>query len=205
MDDPDIAKDDPAIITRIATKADVKYVYTILEEMERSARIRGTGIARRSPQSICQKIYDGKAVIALTGEGDWVGFSYIEAWSKGRFVSNSGLIVNPAYRRGGVAKVIKDLIFQLSRKRYPGAKIFSITTGEAVLKMNAKLGFEPATYSGITGDQAFWDQCKACVNYPVLESQHRKICLCAAMVYDPRKEVIREGVFNTVREEFSFW
>jgi hypothetical protein len=197
-DAPDAIKEkddsiDPVIVTRIATKADVKYVYVVLEEMERSAKARGTGIARRSPQSICQKIYDGKAVIALTGSGDWVGFSYIEAWSSGQFVSNSGLIVNPVYRRGGAATAIKDLIFRLSRGRYPAAKIFSITTGEAVLKMNAKLGFEPVTYSRITADQPFWDQCKACVNYPVLESQHRKICLCSAMVYDPRKEAVWRG------------
>src|ERR1700736_5383473 len=88
---------------RIAQSKDVKYVYPILEEMERSARARGTGIARRTPQSICQKIYDGKAVIALAENGDWAGFSYIEVWSGGEFVSNSGLIVNPAYRNKGVA------------------------------------------------------------------------------------------------------
>src|SRR5215469_12655866 len=86
---------------RIAQPKDVEYVYPILEEMERSARARGTGIARRTPQSICQKIYDGKAVIALTEDGDWAGFVYLEVWSNREFVSNSGMIVNPAYRNKG--------------------------------------------------------------------------------------------------------
>src|SRR5215470_78178 len=104
---------------RIAQPKDVKYVYPILEEMERSAKARGTGIARRTPQSICQKIYDGKAVIALAENGDWAGFSYVESWSNGEFVSNSGLIVNPVYRNKGVASMIKKQVFALARLRYP--------------------------------------------------------------------------------------
>ena len=174
-----------AITTRIAVAADVKYVYPILEEMERSARARGTGIAKRSPQSLCQKIYDGKAVIALAGNGDWAGFSYIESWGNGEFVSNSGLIVNPAYRRCGVATAVKELIFSLSRDRYPGATIFSITTGAAVMKMNHHFGFQPVTYSEITQDGKFWDQCKHCVNYSILQSTGRKMCLCTAMAFIP--------------------
>jgi hypothetical protein len=177
--------DDPEIIIRIAVPADVKYVYTIIEEMERSAIARGTGIARRSPQSICQKIYEGKAVIALAGGTQWAGFSYIEAWTGGEFVSNSGLIVNPVFRGSGVGSRIKQSIFSLSRKRYPHAKIFSITTGAAVLKMNHTLGFEPVPYSEIAAGHAFWDQCRACVNYPILESKGRKMCLCTAMVFYP--------------------
>jgi GNAT superfamily N-acetyltransferase len=170
---------------RIARSKDVKYVYPILEEMERSARARGTGIARRTPQSICQKIYDGKAVIALAENGDWAGFSYIEVWSGGEFVSNSGLIVNPAYRNKGVASLIKKQVFGLARERYPKAKIFSITTGAAIMKMNHRLGFEPVVYADITRDEKFWDQCKQCVNYPILEANRREKCLCTAMVYLP--------------------
>jgi hypothetical protein len=176
---------DPEIITRIALPADVVYVYPIIEEMERSAKARGTGIAKRSPQSICKKIYEGKAVIAVTNKNEWAGFSYIESWSNGEFVSNSGMIVNPAYRGAGVATIIKRLIFDLSRNRYPRAKIFSITTGAAVLRLNHKLGFEPVTYAEITSDSTFWDQCSSCVNYPVLSSQGRKRCLCTAMVFNP--------------------
>src|SRR5580698_10497197 len=130
-------KEEPegAVEVRVAVPSDVRYVYLILEEMERSAKTRGTGIAKRTPQSLCQKIYDGKAVIAVAASGEWAGFSYIEVWDGG-FVSNSGLIVNPAYRGAGVAKGIKEMIFSLSRSRYPEAKVFSITTGAAVMKMN---------------------------------------------------------------------
>jgi hypothetical protein len=180
-------KEEPegAITTRIAVPADIKYVYPILSEMEASAKARGTGIGKRSPQSLCRKIYDGKAVIALAGNGDWAGFSYIESWDNGRFVSNSGLIVNPAYRRCGVVTAIKERIFTLSQERYPGAAIFSITTGAAVMKMNHQFGFQPVTYSEITQDGKFWDQCKHCVNYSILQSTGRKICLCTAMAFYP--------------------
>lgn len=178
-------EDDPEIITRIAVAADVKYVYTILKEMERSARERGTGIARRSPQLICRKIYEGKAVIALSEKGEWAGFSYIESWGDGDFVSNCGLIVNPAFRHAGVATMIKRMIFELSRSSYPEAKIFSITTGAAVMRLNHRIGYRPVTYAELTQDKAFWDQCRACVNYPILESTGRTRCLCTAMLYDP--------------------
>ena len=179
--------EDVPIITRIASHSDVQYVYPILKEMERSAWERRTGIARRSPQSLCQKIYEGKAVIAVTAGGQWAGFSYVQSWSDGAFVSNSGLIVNPQYRHAGVAKSIKRMIVELSDRLYPQATLFSITTGAAVLSLNHKMGFEPVTYDAITKDPAFWDQCKACVNYPVLESRDRKMCLCTAMVRYPRE------------------
>jgi GNAT superfamily N-acetyltransferase len=173
---------------RIAEPTDVKYVYSILKEMEASAKARGTGIAKRSPQSLCQKIFEGKAVIALAGNGDWAGFSYIESWSDGEFVSNSGLIVNPVYRGAGVATAIKQEIFALSRKKYPGAKIFSITTCAAVMKMNHKFGFQPVTYGEITRDEKFWDQCRHCVNHSILESQGRGRCLCTAMMFYPQRQ-----------------
>ena len=160
--------------------------------MESSAKLRGTGIAKRSPQSLCQKIYEGKAVIAVTADGEWAGFSYIESWGNGEFVSNSGLIVNPVFRKGGVATAIKKEIFALSRRRYPGAKIFSITTGAAVMKLNHAYGFRPVTYAEITRDEKFWDQCRHCVNHSILESNERKMCLCTAMVFDPRP--VRESV-----------
>jgi N-acetylglutamate synthase-like GNAT family acetyltransferase len=170
---------------RVAKPADVKYVYPILKEMEDSARARGTGIAKRSPQALCQKIYEGKAVIALSEDGKWAGFSYIEAWGEGEFVSNSGLIVNPAYRGKGVARGIKEEIVRLSRSTYPMAKIFSITTGTAVMKLNHEFGFRPVTYAEITSDERFWDKCRSCVNYPILQSQGRQRCLCTAMLREP--------------------
>jgi N-acetylglutamate synthase-like GNAT family acetyltransferase len=177
---------------RVAVPADIKYVYPILKEMETSARARGTGIAKRSPQSLCRKIFERKAVIALGEDGEWAGFSYIEAWGKGEFVSNSGLIVNPAYRGKGVARGIKEEIVRLCRALYPMAKIFSITTGAAVMKLNHEFGFRPVAYAEITRDEKFWEQCRHCVNHSILESQGRLRCLCTAMLFSPDK-VIRQA------------
>lgn len=153
--------------------------------MESSAKARGTGIAKRSPEYVVKKIEEGKAVIALTPAGEWVGFCYIEAWGHEQFVANSGLIVAPAYRKSGVAKRIKEHIFRLSRIKYPKAKIFGLTTGLAVMKINSDLGYEPVTYSELTDDEQFWDGCKSCVNYDILKSKNRKNCMCTAMLYDP--------------------
>lgn len=153
--------------------------------MAASAEARGTGIAKRTPEYIETKIDEGKAVIAHTDSGEWVGFCYIETWSHGEYVANSGLIVSPAYRKTGVAKAIKRKIFELSRERYPQAKIFGLTTGLAVMKINSELGYEPVTYSELTQDEAFWAGCKSCVNYEILRSKDRKNCMCTAMLYDP--------------------
>ena len=173
------------IIVRVATSADKKFASIITDEMAASAQARGTGIAKRSPDYIVQKMEDGKAVIALTSENDWVGFCYIEAWGHEQFVANSGLIVAPAFRKSGVAKQIKRRIFELSREKYPHAKIFGLTTGLAVMKINSDLGYEPVTYSELTDDEEFWAGCKSCVNYDILMSKDRKNCMCTAMLYDP--------------------
>jgi len=153
--------------------------------MASSAKARGTGIAKRSPDYIAEKMAEGKAVIALTKKNEWVGFCYIEAWANESFVANSGLIVSPAYRKTGIAKEIKKKIFELSREKYPAAKIFGLTTGLAVMKINSDLGYEPVTYSELTSDDQFWSGCKSCVNYDILMSRERKNCLCTAMLYDP--------------------
>ncbi len=68
------------IIVRVATPADIIYSSTITDEMASSALARGTGIAKRSPEYISNKMAEGKAVIAVTKDGIWVGFCYIEAW-----------------------------------------------------------------------------------------------------------------------------
>ena len=173
------------IIVRVALPQDIIFATTITDEMATSAQARGTGIAKRSPDYIVQKINEGKAVIALTDENTWVGFCYIEAWGHDEFVANSGLIVAPAFRKTGIAKSIKKSIFELSRKKYPNAKIFGLTTGLAVMKINSDLGYEPVTYSELTDDENFWAGCKSCVNYDILMSKDRKNCMCTAMLYDP--------------------
>ena len=131
---------------------------------------------------------EGKAVIAVTPEGTWVGFCYIEAWEHGKYVANSGLIVAPAFRKSGVATQIKQKVFELSRQRYPEAKIFGLTTGLAVMKINSDLGYEPVTYSELTNDEEFWKGCRSCVNFEILTSKDRKNCMCTAMLFDPAEK-----------------
>lgn len=177
--------DNHKLIVRLATADDIHYADTITKEMEESAKARGTGIAKRSPDYIAKKIDEGKAVIAVTEDGQWVGFCYIEAWEHGKYVANSGLIVAPAFRKTGVATEIKRKIFGLSREKYPTSKIFGLTTGLAVMKINSDLGYEPVTYSELTTDEEFWKGCKSCVNYEILMSKDRKNCMCTAMLFDP--------------------
>ncbi|MHA7099090.1 GNAT family N-acetyltransferase [Roseivirga pacifica] len=175
-------------IIRAATPDDVHYAQTIVDEIADSARVRGTGIARRTPEYVAKKITEGKAVIATTKDGKWAGFCYIEVWSHGQFVANSGLIVNPEYRGHGLAKDIKAAIFKLSRKKFPEAKIFGLTTGAAVLKINSELGYKPVIYSELTQDDDFWAGCQTCVNYDILKAKNRSNCICTAMLYNPAWE-----------------
>ena len=180
------------ITVQIADERYLGYVDTILTTISDAAKIRGTGIARRSPEYIELKIKEGKAIIALRGE-EFAGFCYIETWGNETsgnktFVANSGLIVVNKFRGHGLAKRIKRKAFELSRQRYPEAKIFGLTTGLAVMKINSELGYKPVTFSELTDDEAFWKGCKSCVNYDILERTGRKHCLCTGMLYDPAKE-----------------
>jgi hypothetical protein len=172
----------------VANSQHAQYSHIICEEMESSAKARGTGIAKRTPEYIEQKMLEGKAVIALTQSGDWAGFCYIETWSHGKYVANSGLIVSPQFRKSGLARDIKKKIFELSQKKYPDSKIFGLTTGLAVMKINSDLGYEPVTYSELTQDDDFWKGCRSCVNFEILKSKERKNCLCTAMLYDPKEK-----------------
>ena len=124
-------------ILQIATKSHVAYAKQICAEMESSAKVRGTGIARRSSEYIEMKMREGKAVIAFASDNQWAGFCYVETWQSGAYVANSGLIVAPAYRKEGLARLIKEKIFELSRNKYPGSKIFGLTNGLAVMKINS--------------------------------------------------------------------
>lgn len=170
---------------RIAGAADEQYAAAISIETALSAKARGSGISQRSPEMIISKMREGKAVIAVCDDGNWVGFSYIEVWANGEFVSNSGLIVSPRFRQNGIAAAIKKKIFRLSRRKYPAAKIFSITTGLAIMKMNARLGFQPVTYSELPAEKKFWQGCRSCVNYNILRGKNCSNCLCTAMLFNP--------------------
>ncbi|WP_299126839.1 GNAT family N-acetyltransferase [uncultured Winogradskyella sp.] len=171
----------------IADKSHTVYADIICKTIEDAAQVRGTGIAKRQPEYIITKMENGNAVIALDGD-QFAGFCYIEAWSHGKFVANSGLIVHPNYRNQGLAKKIKKVVFEHSRAKFPESKVFSITTGLAVMKMNSELGYKPVTFSELTNDQSFWKGCQTCKNFDVLTRTEQKMCLCTGMLYDPNKK-----------------
>lgn len=181
----------------IADKSHSIYADIICNTIEDAAQVRGTGIAKRQPEYVITKMENGNAVIALDGD-EFAGFCYIEAWSHGKFVANSGLIVHPNYRNQGLAKKIKKVIFEHSRKKFPNSKVFSITTGLAVMKMNSDLGYKPVTFSELTDDQSFWKGCQTCKNFDVLTRTEQKMCLCTGMLYDPSKKE------NTKVEEHNY-
>ncbi|WP_290568134.1 GNAT family N-acetyltransferase, partial [Leeuwenhoekiella sp. UBA6783] len=163
------------------------YAQYICDTIAESAKVRGTGIAKRTPEYVITKMENGNAVIALDGE-KFAGFCYIEAWGHGKFVANSGLIVHPDFRGSGLARQIKEAIFKHSREKYPDAKVFGITTGLAVMKINSDLGYRPVTFSELTDDPTFWKGCQTCRNYDILQRTEQKMCLCTGMLYDPEKE-----------------
>lgn len=191
----------------VAAAHHTAYAHVICDEMAASAQVRGTGIAKRSPEYLIQKILEGKAVIAFSTEGVWAGFCYIESWSHGAYVANSGLIVAPQFRKSGLARAIKQKIFELSVALYPKAKIFGLTTGLAVMKINSSLGYKPVTYSELTQDDIFWDNCRSCVNYPILMSKERKNCLCTAMLFDPEEQHVSAPLIQKKRpvKKFGSW
>ena len=188
----------------IANKSHSVYAEIICETIELAAQVRGTGIAKRKPAYIITKMENGNAVIALEGD-KFAGFSYIETWGHGKFVANSGLIVHPDFRNMGLAKKIKQVVFNHSRTKFPDAKIFSITTGLAVMKMNTNLGYKPVTFSELTDDQTFWNGCQTCKNYDVLTRTEKKMCLCTGMLYDPnsvtieKPKKVKENVFKRLK------
>ena len=169
-----------------ADASHTKYAEHICQLIYESALQRGTGIAKRSPEYISEKITGGKSVVALDGDR-LVGFSYIESWEHGDFVATSGLIVDPEYRHRGLAEQIKNKTFELARRRFPNAKLFSITTSLPVMKLNSRLGYIPVTFSELPDDDAFWQGCQGCCNYDILMRNNRRMCLCTGMLYDPAK------------------
>lgn len=180
----------------VANESHTKYAELICELVYISAQERGTGIAKRSPEYVKEKMRDGKAVIAIAEDGTFAGYSYIETWSHTKFVANSGLIVAHQFRKTGLARRIKKRIFELSREMYPYAKIFSITTGLAVMRINTELGYKPVPFSELTTDVEFWVGCKGCRNFDILERNNYKMCLCTALLYDPKQEIHKSKTQN---------
>ena len=185
----------------VADASHEKYIDTILTTIEEAAKVRGTGIAKRSHEYLATKMREAKAVIALCGDR-FAGFSYIETWGNKQYVTTSGLIVHPDFRGRGIARRIKNMTFTLARKRWPHAKIFSLTSGAAVMAMNTQLGYQPVTFADLTDDEAFWRGCQGCINVDVLERTGRKYCICTAMLYDPEEHLpakIPDSVLERIR------
>jgi GNAT superfamily N-acetyltransferase len=171
-----------------------QYAADIAACIDASAKVRGTGIALRTPEYIRTKMQNGNAVIAIK-DNTFVGFCYIEVWGHGKYVAHSGLIVSPDFRGHGVAKKIKKKVLDLSLKKFPDAKIFGITTGMAVMKINYELGYKPVHFSELTDDPEFWNGCKTCKNFDVLTRTERTMCLCTGMLYDPKNNT-KKSKFN---------
>lgn len=184
------------IIIRKANAEDFHHAATITAEMEVWAKARKTGISKRSPESIKEKMQEDKAIIAVTAWGEWAGFIYMDVWDNGRFVSHSGLIVAPQWRRLGIATAMKEKLFGLTRLKYPNAKIFGITTTLATMKINSKLGMQPVTFSEIVHEEIFWDKCKSCVHYNDLKNAEFKNCFCTAMLFDPQTEALKSKIYD---------
>jgi hypothetical protein len=178
----------------VAGSEHIKYAADICQLIEISAQQRGTGIAKRDPGYVKLKMNEHKAIIALDGD-HLAGFCYIETWSDKSYVVNSGLIVSHDYRNMGLAKQIKKKAFEHSKKMFPQAKLFGLTTSLAVMKINSDLGYQPVTYSELTTDDAFWNGCKSCVNYEILTSKNRSNCMCTAMLYDAKKSKSKKWDF----------
>ena len=186
----------------VADESHEKYVDTILETISEAAKVRGTGIAKRTHEYVLNKMREAKAVIALDGDR-FAGFSYIETWQDKKYVTTSGLIVHPDYRGRGLAKRIKDMTFTLARIRWPHAKIFSLTSGAAVMAMNTQLGYKPVTFADLTQDEAFWKGCEGCVNVYILHRTGRRYCICTGMLYDPEEYLpakISDDVLKRIKE-----
>ncbi len=179
----------------IASTEHLSFAEQICEQYVESARVRGTGIAKREPEYIKTKMNNENAVIALSGDNELIGFCYIEIFSEKKYVSNSGLLVLPPYRNLGVARKLKEMVFQLARRKYPEARVFGITTSLAVMKINYQLGYQPVTFSELTQDELFWNGCKSCPNYDILTRNDFKMCLCTGMLAPSLKE------YNDIRQK----
>lgn len=169
------------ITVQIADERHCQYAQAICDLIAASAKLRGTGIAKREPAYVEKKMESNKAIIALKGT-ELAGFCYIETWGHGEYVANSGLIVNPKFRKQGLAGKIKKVAFDHARNKYPAAKVFGITTSGTVMDINSALGYRPVPFSKLTQDDAFWKGCQSCPNYDILQRNNRTKCLCTGML-----------------------
>ncbi len=139
----------------------VHYAQACAHLIEKASQEPDTAFVKRSAEYLRSKIEEGKAVIVLNQNQRVVGFCYIEAWENGRFIANSGLVIDQEYRDLGLAAKLKRKIFQLSQQMYPDAKLFGLTTSKLVMKINTELGYVPVAFSDLTSDDEFWNSCKS--------------------------------------------
>ncbi len=172
---------------RVAVSYDKQSAPNIAAWYIESAKERGTGIALRTAEYITEKMQAGDAAVAEI-DGNIIGFCYIETFEGKKYVSNSGLIVLPKHRGKGIAKALKNFIFNYGRDKYPDAKVFGITTSDVVMKINSDLGYRPVAFQKLTNDEAFWKGCRSCNNYDILTRTKRKMCLCTGMLSPSKNE-----------------
>ncbi len=190
------------ILIRLAQEDDCTHAETISAWYIRSSQERGTGIATRTPEYLKKKIKSKNAVIAFVGS-ELAGFCYIEVFSSGEYVSNSGLIVTNGFRRMGLAKKIKEAAFNLARDSNPSAKVFGITTSDIVMDINSNLGYRPVSFGQLTQDEEFWKGCSSCKNYDILTRNEKKMCLCTAMLAPSKKEKMKLDLENMIIQKKS--
>lgn len=189
-----------ALTIRLAIDDDQKYADMISDMYRESSKERGTGIAIRQPDYIKLKISERKAIVAFI-EDELAGFCYIETFSKGKYVSNSGLIVKSKFRGLGLGKKIKAAIFRMARDNYPDAKVFGITTSSAVMKINNDLGYTPVSFAQLTDDEEFWKGCNSCPNYDILLRNDKKLCLCTGMLAPSKNESMKHDLTHLIQKE----
>ena len=187
-------------VITVAGEEHLNYVPDVEKAILGASKVKGTGLAIRSREYLSSKITEGKAVFAISEQGDFAGFCYVESWGHEKFVANSGLIVLDEFRGHGLAMKIKEEAFKLSRKIFPEAKMFGLTTSLAVMKINSSIGYKPVTFSELTDDDDFWKGCQSCAYYDILFRTNRTHCLCTAMLYDPEKEEKSKTLKKTLKK-----
>jgi hypothetical protein len=68
------------------------------------------------------------------------------------------------------------------------------------MKINSSLGYQPVTFSELTQEDAFWNGCKSCKNYDILERNERKMCLCTAMLAPSKNESMKLDLTHLIVE-----
>lgn len=170
---------------RKAVKEDLVFVSSIVEEIAYWAKFRSTGVTTRTTMYVQQKIEEGLALIALDAKGDWVGFCYLETWEHEKYVANSGLVVLPEFRNTGLAFQLKQMALQVAARKYPRAKVFSLTTSLSVAKINHELGYKVVSHDQLLEDEYFIKGCGQVLDYPKMVQTHAGDSECFIMVYDP--------------------